>query len=128
MSSGHPRVNCCVPGCRGGTTTIQPFPEGCCDLETGGEPEWICSRHWPRVPRLLKARRRALIRQWRRLTRRYRTTAFWELDPGSGGRIRLVRLEGLIRAYLARGRQEAGSEVEAPAGSLEEELARLGLG
>lgn len=128
MSSGHPRVNCCVPGCRCGTTTIPPHPEGTADLETGRrEPEWVCAKHWPRVPRPLKARRRALIRQWRRLTRRYRTTAFWELAPGSGPRIRLVRLEALIRATWARCKQHAGQEVQAGPGSLEEELRRLGL-
>ena len=99
------------------------------DLETGRrDGEWICSKHWPLVPRSLKARRRALIRQWRRLTRRYGTSAFWELAPGSGPRIRLVRLERTIRYTWERCRAAAGREVEeAPAGTLEEELRRLGL-
>lgn len=133
MASGHPRVNCCVEGCRRGTTRIEPLPEGGYWLETGtADPEWLCEVHWRRVPGWLKHRRRILLRAWRRHCRACRTSCYWELASGSGPRIRMVRLEKLIRRTWARCVEvatpggEPGDDRSLPPG-LEAELKRLGL-
>lgn len=39
----YPRINCLVPGCKRGTTTVPPNFDG-------SEPEIICDPHWRTVP------------------------------------------------------------------------------
>lgn len=39
----YPRVNCLVPGCKRGTTRMEP-------REDGTPPEVICGKHWRTVP------------------------------------------------------------------------------
>lgn len=131
MTSGHPRVGCCVPGCTRGTTRIEAA-NGWTWLDTGTtDPGWICGVHWPRVPRSLKRRRTSLVRAWRRKLKQARVSAFWELPAGAQQRIAIVRTERLIRAVWARCVRHASGMVEVPAGelpdSVREDLARLGL-
>jgi hypothetical protein len=127
--SGFPRVACCVIGCRRGTSRIEPLAEGFVDLETGAERKWICAEHWRRVPKTLKARRRALIRQWRRTVP---SGAYWHLKGGSAERIHAVRLTRLIGATWLRCVRAATPGGEEPSvGELPEglraELGGIGL-
>lgn len=129
--SGHPRIACCIEGCRRGTTTCAPLPQGCSDLETGGTLEWICGPHWRRVPRALKRRRQVLRRQWVRRRKIVGGVSYWHLRPGSPERIQLVMLERLIRACWARCKAHAAGDLvvgvgEMPA-AVAEELRRLAL-
>lgn len=125
MTAGHPRVNCCVPGCVRGTTTV-PVLTDCVWINTGTpRPEWLCSFHWPRVPRTRKRRYRALAN---RIGRNWPRGVTWgELGPERQAlHERLSRLA--IRAW---GRCRDVFSEEAPAGELDpvmrDELARLGL-
>jgi hypothetical protein len=131
VTSGHPRVSCCIPGCTRGTTRIEQ-PEGVIWLETGtADPGWMCGPHWRRVPKLLKSRRRLLITHWRGLLRRGKVRSLWELPPGSPRRVRAVRSERLIRAVWKRCvRIASGDDRVDDAGlppGLQEELRRAGL-
>jgi hypothetical protein len=111
MTSGYPRVNCCIDGCHRGTTRIKPLQPGHYDIESGGQPEWICSVHWRLVPRSWK-RRRSLF--WRRLRK-----AWPESWPGPAGeeRRRLFTLERLLRKMWSRMKRHA----ESPLSSVAEE-------
>lgn len=40
----YPRINCCIAGCKRGTTRMAP-------REDGSAPEIICSKHWRTVPK-----------------------------------------------------------------------------
>lgn len=51
------RVNCCIPGCRRGTTKLED-PE---------DDEIICSTHFRMVPAATKRRRRVIAAEMRRL-------------------------------------------------------------
>lgn len=52
-----PRINCCIPGCRRGTTK----------LENPEDDEIICGPHWRMVPAATKRRRRLIAAEMRRL-------------------------------------------------------------
>ncbi len=127
VTAGRPRVNCLVPGCERGTTTLEPLPEGSVWLE---HPEdrahrFICGGHWQQVPRYMKRRRSRLVREWRAIRRHHGITTYWELSPGSAPRLRMVQLERLIpRAWALIERcvlRERGG------GALEGELRELGI-
>lgn len=73
------RLSCCVPFCRRTTK--------------GNFREWICAKHWPLVPRALKAEWREAKRKTRRIVARkpsYRE--WWTLPPGSSDRLAAIRL------------------------------------
>lgn len=94
QTSGFPRVNCLVEGCRRGTTRIEPYEEGAVGVETNEpRPSWICGVHWRRVPRRLKRRRSFLLRRWRKLNP---TRAYWHLPPGSPQRLKTIQAERLL--------------------------------
>ena len=59
QTSGFPRVNCLVPDCRRGTTTIRPNAEG----EQG---EYVCAVHWRTVPKDWKQRLSLFIRRMKK--------------------------------------------------------------
>lgn len=129
--SGFPRVPCSVEGCTRGTTRIETNPAWTW-LETGtAEPGWLCGIHWRRVPRALKARRSAVLRLRRKLLRRGKVEAYWELPPGSPARIRLLRIGQLIVTTWTRcvcvAAGEGTPEAEALPPALAEELRRVGL-
>lgn len=64
MTFGYARTNCCITGCRRGTTTIEPLPRDCISMDTGkGRHEWICSVHWRLIPKSWKRRRRRFHRR-----------------------------------------------------------------
>lgn len=126
----YPRVPCIVPGCKRGTTRLQPLGEDQVALEHPDRPgnEWICGPHWRRVPLYLKRRRTKLTKRWERLNP---THCFWHLKPGSLARLDALRLEKLIprlwdrMVAIAKGEDEPlGAGI--PAG-LGEELRRLAL-
>jgi hypothetical protein len=131
LSSGHPRVSCRVEGCPGYTTRFAPLEDGHYSLESGDHWELLCARHWRRVPKSLKRRRRALLRLWDRLALRYGTRSFWQLKPGSPERIRMVRLERTIKYTWNRCCEVAWGLGEVVDGELPpglvEELRRDGL-
>lgn len=90
------RTPCCVPYCRRSTKHSYS--------------EWICSVHWPAVPKRLK-RRLSLFK--RRYRQRYGNTA-WHLYPaGSDNRIGAVRVDRLIRKVWAACKKAA---IESAAG------------
>jgi len=81
--SGHPRVNCLVPGCRRGTTTVPPE-----DQRRG--VQYLCGTHWRQVPRSLKNRMAKYRRRARAAERRhdYETANRWhDLDVAIWKRI-----------------------------------------
>lgn len=127
--AGHPRVNCLVPGCKRGTTRLEPFPEGFRSLQHPDRTglEWVCGPHWRRVPAYLRRRERRLVRRWEKLGG---PEGYWKQPGGSPARLALLRLEKLIprlwdrMVAIAKGEDEPAAGV--PAG-LAEELRRVAL-
>lgn len=53
------RINCCIVGCRRGTSKFEP--------DEDGDDEIICGKCWRLVPAATKARRRRIGAEMRRL-------------------------------------------------------------
>ena len=61
--ASHPRVNCCITGCKRGTTRLEP--------NANGEPvEWICGEHWRQVPKSWRTRMSLFGRRYRSARRK----------------------------------------------------------
>lgn len=56
MATRHPRINCCIPFCKCGSTY---YPDG----------EYMCPKHYRLVDKKLKAKRRRLRAMYKRLAR-----------------------------------------------------------
>lgn len=127
MTSGHPKVLCLIPGCGRFTTCLEPLPPNTVWLEHPKDPDhrWICGAHWRLVPRYMKRRRSALVREWRALRRCYRVRSFHQLAPGSPERLRWVRLERLIPVSWRL--IERAALGDRGSGGMESELKALGL-
>lgn len=71
-----PRLRCFVPFCRctRGSRKADPLPDDVTGME------WICAKHWRRVPMLVKAHRRAADRRVAKIARA------WWADHAQGYR------------------------------------------
>lgn len=66
-SIGDDRVQCCVIGCRRTTKAGQ------------GYDEWICAKHWPTVPKALRARYARAKRLRRRRASKSMDRVVWQI-------------------------------------------------
>ncbi len=125
QTSGFPRVGCLVPGCKRGTTRIEPLPDNRFWLHHDGrDPQYICGVHWARVPKALRRRDRMFIRAWRKLSEP------WPPIPGDQEQ-KARQVEMLIRKSWERIKRVAcGDETpmydDIPA-AMSDDLRRLGL-
>jgi hypothetical protein len=77
----YPPVECLIEGCRATTTTVETLRDGRYLETDSGEAFWVCSKHWKRVPRYMKRRRRLLIRLWRKYNP---SGKFWDYAASFG--------------------------------------------
>lgn len=125
QTCGFPRVSCLVPGCKRGTTRIEPLPDDRFWLHhDGSDPEYICAVHWARVPKMLKRRDRMLVRAWRKVAEP------WPPAPGRRER-KAMQAERLIRLSWKKIKRVACGDAtpmngDIPA-AMSDELRRLGL-
>ena len=104
----HPRINCCIDGCKRGTTRVEP---GCLI---------ICGKCWRKAPKELREKRTACLR----LARRYQARN--DFREANVFELRADRIWSMIRDLLN------GDEPEAAPGPglpplMAEELRKLGL-
>lgn len=119
MTAGYPRVNCTVEGCSRGTTRIEPAAEGTVWLNTGTPRcEWLCGKHWPRVPKAWKRRRTKLLRRFRKT---WPDGANWD-DLNAQAQHDAHRLMRMMRAIWRRMVRHVSGD-----GGIDEELRKLGL-
>lgn len=88
------RTPCVILGCR--CSTREQYKE------------WVCQKHWSKVPRSLRQRYNAAKRLARRIIRRkplYRE--WWKLQPGSSERFAAIRLWKRLDTLWARCRDAA---------------------
>ena len=79
QTSGFPRVNCLAPGCKRGTTRIEPGANGF-------QGEWICAHHWRTVPKT-----------WRQRLSLYRRRYSRAVDHGDD-----LKAQSAARCYWSR--------------------------
>jgi hypothetical protein len=102
----HPRIECCITGCTRGTTRLEPGSE------------FICGKHWQRIPRLWRQRLANM--------RRRHTIAERNFDQVKAARA--ARAWWSIWDRCKRHLEDPESEmVEGMPASMHEELRRTGL-
>jgi hypothetical protein len=107
-TSGFPRVSCLIEGCPSTTTTAETLVDARWLETNSGEGYFLCSRHWRLVPRYMKRRRRVLIKLWRKYNP---SGCFWDYPPGSPERLKILRIEKLIRLTWERCVQIAAGQL-----------------
>lgn len=87
-------IRCDVPGCPGRSTRFAGFAG------------WLCSRHWPLVPRRLRRRRAQLRRLLKKRGESYTTKHAWYATTP-----RANRLEDAIWRQMVRAATEAAAGI-----------------